>query len=297
MPLCLPERSIRNGSQSLVRPDLFALIACQRSGTHLLREIINSNPGIALFSEPFTPDPNPVYWSTYIRTLSAHEYPPLLPEDAMDLLDRYMLRVQQDLDVENMWSGGGKPQLRTLGLDVKYNQIKCVNPVSSNLRTQPLLLDYFRSRDFRIIHMVRKNLVHAALSLIIAKLRNVWGNEDGAVIQGRYEISTESLFSHIWSIKSERDEFVRLAHDLPMQTCVYEDLVKDIRRVDAAGEFPNDTIVLAPLARYLDVPNRFKHAPNRHKVINRPFAEILENYDELVRAIEDSEFSEFADTI
>src|SRR6201988_5534174 len=104
LPLCLHDRLSCHSEPLRARPDLFALIACQRSGTHLLRKIINSNPCIALFSEPFTPDPNPVYWSSYVRTLAANEFPPLVPADAMALLERHMLVIKPELHGENKWS-------------------------------------------------------------------------------------------------------------------------------------------------------------------------------------------------
>jgi hypothetical protein len=141
--------------------------------------------------------------------------------------------------------------------------------------------------------MVRKNLFQSALSIIIANLRNVWQNYDGRVIQGRFQISPRELLMYMRWIRDERDEFCRLAHDLSVHTCVYEDLAEDVGRVDAEGNFLADTPTLRAIAAFLEVPNSFCFKRNIHKAINRPYAEIIENYDELVRAVEESEFAEF----
>ncbi|MEX0641050.1 MAG: hypothetical protein WD468_00035 [Pirellulales bacterium] len=275
----------------------FALIACQRTGTHLLREILNSNPCIALLAEPFSRNPKPIYWLNYVQNLPEDQYPPLLPSDATILLDDYMQAIRKDVQVNRRWYGGTKFPLRALGLDVKYNQLKCFSPLFTSLLAPPFLLQYFADRQVRIVHMLRSNLVHTALSVIISNMRNIWQNYDGAVIQGKFTVPPPMLIHHVRWVQGEREEFLRLAQGLMVQSCIYEDLIADFQRTDSSGYFPEDSVALSPLAEFLDVPNRFRHRRQICKVINRPYAEILENYDELVSALRDSEFSEFADTL
>jgi hypothetical protein len=94
-------------------------------------------------------------------------------------------------------------------------------------------------------------------------------------------------------ISNQRAEFQRLAHGISICECVYEDLVADLARVDADGVFPSDAKSLRPLAEFLSVPNQFRYMGNIHKAINRPYEEVIENYDEVLRAVEASEFAEF----
>jgi hypothetical protein len=291
-------RSASADASSLRLPDtLFATIGCQRSGTHLFREIVNSNSHVALLSEPFSRYPKSVQWCHYVHGFAASQFPPLYPLDALLLLDEYMKSVRQDVEKDCDSYGGGKPQLSALGLDVKYNQLRCVSPLFHDLRAQPVLLDYFRSRKFRLVHIIRKNVVQASLSLAIAIKRDVWQNYDYTELSGRYHIPWKMLRSSIEWMNNEREEFLRLADDLPLHTCYYEDLVDDLKRVNAAGEFPADTIVLAPVAKLLGVPNEFRFKTSIRKVINRPYCEILENYDELLSTIRNSPYAEFADTL
>jgi hypothetical protein len=272
---------------------LFALVGCQRTGTHFLREIMNTNPAVAVMAEVFSNYPRPVYWHNFVRSLPKRRYPPLLPPDAMALLDEYVQVVQRDIHIRSDWYGGPKPALEIVGFDVKYNQLKCVAPVFSDLRVRPFLFDYFRQRGVRVIHMVRKNLLQTALSIIIANLRSVWQNYDGRLIEGRFQISPRELLMYMRWIREERDEFCRLGHDLSVHSCGYEDLAGDVGRVDAEGNFPADSPTLSAIATFLGVPNTFRFKRNIHKAINRPYAEIIENYDELVRAVDESEFAEF----
>lgn len=278
-------------------PEYFVLVGCQRSGTHLLREIVNSNPALALMVETFSLTPKRLYWCNYLRSVPRDQFPSLTPEIAMDVFDEHLRQVRKDILIEPEWYGGPKPDLKTIGLDVKYNQLKCFTSLSNNLCARPMLLDYFKSRSFRVVHMVRKNLAQAALSLILANIRNVWHNYDGSEFKGQYEVSWPTLHSHMKWIRDEREEFERLSQDLPMLTCVYEDLVDDLRKVDEAGAFPEETKALSPLAEFLGVSNQFVYDGQMKKVVSKPYSEILENFDELITEMKNSEFSEFADSL
>ena len=290
-------KSVGGRAAQPIEPDTaFAVIACQRNGTHLLRHILNSNPAIAVLGETFSHAKYFMCWHNFVGNLPDGCYPPLTRPDTMMLVDHYIHAIKRDVHVNSDCYGGPKPQLKLIGLDVKYEHIRCVEPLYSDLRSRPFLFDYFRDRRVRILHLIRRNVVQTAISIIIANMRKVWHNYDGGLIPGRYQISPVQLFHYINWINSEREEFLRLSHDLSMQTCYYEDLVEDIGRVDGDGFFREDS-ALGSVATFLDVPNRFRFVPCMSKVINRPYCEILENYDELRRAIQDSAYSEFAETL
>jgi LPS sulfotransferase NodH len=276
----------------------FALIACQRSGTHLLREIISSSPYIALLKETFSPSPKSVYWCNFVHRLAKDQFPPVTPEAAMKVFDKHMRRIARDVHIEHEWYGGPKPCLKSLGLDIKYHQLKGVAALSMNLESRPLLLDYFHSRSFRILHLTRRNIAQAAISLILAHRRNVWHSyHDADAIQGKYHISWPELHCHMLWIKQQRDEFERLSQDLSVLPLVYEDLVADLSRVTPSGVLPYDSIVLRPLAEFLDVPNHFVYDGQMRKVVDKPYSLIIENLDELVAELRNSAFAEFADTL
>lgn len=278
-------------------PGAFAMIASQRSGTQLLREILNSNPHVAIIAEPYSPNAHPATWHKFIQTRPNDQVPSLAYGDTAALLDKYIQSVQHYVYDNNDRFGGPKKSQLLIGLDIKYNQIKCCGPLFSDLRSRPFLLEYFSNRSIPILHLVRRNLVHVAISIIVANMRKVWHNHDGSSIPGQYYIPLDELFAYINWVGQERDEFVRLSGDLQVITCNYEDVVDDICHTDKDGNISKDSRVLSCLASFLDVPNRFNYNAYIQRVINRPYSEILENYSDVRKAVKDSEFAEFADTI
>jgi hypothetical protein len=275
----------------------FALIACQRSGTQLLREVLNTNPQVALLAEPFSIDPQPVYWNNFVRGLPAADYPPRLPADAMAVLDKYLAGIYADVSCNDDWYGGPKVAERAIGLDVKYNQIRFVRPMFDDLRARPVLLDYFASRGVKVVHLVRRNLAHASLSIIISNLREVWHDYDGRGVCDKFRVPVDDVVGYMHWIHDEREEFMRLADDLDIHTCAYEDLAAEIRGVTEDGRFGEDVGMLNGLADFLGVEPEFRFHGKICKVLNRPYHDILANYDDVVAAVASSAFPEFACTL
>jgi hypothetical protein len=271
------------------------MIASQRSGTHLLREIISSSPYVALLREAFSPSPKAVYWCNFVHRLAKDEFPALTPDVAMKVFDKHMRRIARDVSIEHEWYGGPKPCLKWLGLDIKYHQLKAVTATAMNLTARPLLLDYFQSRNYRIMHLTRRNIAQAAISLILANRRNIWHSYRQAdSIQGKYYITWQELQCHMLWIKQQRDEFERLSQDLPVLRLVYEDLVQDLSRATPSGVLPYESPVLRPLAEFLDIPNHFLYDGQMRKVIDKPYSQVIENLDELVVELRQSAYAEFA---
>lgn len=275
----------------------FALIACQRSGTHLLRQVLNTNPFLALLEEPFSVKSDPILWCNFIRELPASEYPAMNTEGAANHIDRYLRAIQHDTRCRREVYGGYKSWVTVIGLDIKYNQLKSANPLFNDLLARPFLLDYFRARRIPIFHLVRNNVAHCAISIVIANARNVFHNQTGVPFVGKYRIAPLELINYMRWIRNERAEFLRLSHDLDVTTLSYEDLVEDIQSAQATGVIPKGSRVLSRIADCLSVSNEFSTVGCMHKVINKPYADILENYDEIVGTIRDSEFAEFATTL
>jgi hypothetical protein len=208
-----------------------------------------------------------------------------------------MQYVRGHVQIDEAMYGGRKENPTTVGLDVKYNQLKSVEPLFTNLHARPVLLEYFHQRGFRVVHLVRKNLLHQGISLLISNLRKVWRNYDGATLPGQYSIPPDELIGYMNWAQTEREEFSRLAEDLQPHVCYYEDVIEDIAGIDKDGVFSQDTRALRPLADFLQVPNRFHYNQCLPKVLNRPYSEFIENYKEVVSAIKESEFAEFTDSI
>jgi hypothetical protein len=250
-----------------------------------------------MLPEPFNRDTQSFCWHKYIATLPKERYPPNGRDELERLLNGFIDAINQDIELNRDVYGGRKRSRPMIGLDVKYNQLKSISPAYVDLRLRPFLLDYFGARRARIVHLVRRNLVHTAISAIIANARKVWQNYDGTSIGGQYFIPINTLFNYVRWIEEERTAFESLAGDLIVHTCYYEDLVDDLKKVGWFGRFRQDTTALSRLAEFLRIPNRFRNYGYIRKVINRPYKELLKNYDEVLAAIEDSPLSAFASTL
>jgi hypothetical protein len=74
-------------------------------------------------------------------------------------------------------------------------------------------------------------------------------------------------------------------------------LADDLRDVNAKKMLREDTKVLSQLSDFLQIPNTFYYKQYIRKVINRPYSEVIENYEEVVAAVKDSDLAQFADSI
>jgi hypothetical protein len=278
-------------------PPPVAIVACQRSGTHLLREILNSNPQIAVVAEPLSRVSGYDSWHRFLSGMSRERAMPMETADAVQLFDEYMqwLRLQIRLDPERY--GGPKEKRTIVGLDVKYNQVRCVNPAFMDLRLHPFVLDYFQMRGFRIVHLVRKNMLHQAISIVVANARCVYGNDDRSTLNGQYTIPIDELIGYLYWVRDERAAFENLSQNLPVSVIAYEDVVEDVGNIDADGTFRENSVAIGRVANLFEIPNRFSYCQCRPKVINRPYREVIANYDEVVEAVEKSVFSRFAESI
>jgi LPS sulfotransferase NodH len=275
----------------------FAIIACQRSGTHLLREILNSNPRVAVVEEPMTPNEEPDTWHEFLELLPPEKAVYLDVVEAAKLFDQYMQFVSGCIRRDCREYGGPKQSPVSIGLDIKYNQLRCVNPMYVDLRMRPFLLDYFQQHNFRIVHLVRKNLLQQSISLVLSNLRRVWRNEDREMLPGSFHLPVDEVIGYMYWVRDERAEIERLMRDLDVCPCAYEDIVDDLRGANRRGNIPQKSKAIQNIAEFLQVPNRFHQRDCLPKVINRPYCEIIANYAEIVSAVRESEFAEFTDTI
>jgi hypothetical protein len=280
-------------STSAVGHQLFMVIGAQRTGTNLLREILNTNEQIAMLGEVLTPSTAPAHWDNFCRTLPVGSSYPTSFSEAESLLDRYFEFVRYRL--RNHWEGNKKNGSHAIGVDIKYNQLRRIAP-SNWSAGHPFILSYLRSRGVILIHTTR-NIIHCAISALIASQRNLWHNYDGAVIDHAYEIDTAECLAHARSIVRERDTFLTSADGCRIVNCRYESLIDDLERADPPDAIPESPGPLRDIAAALNVPFRFCNDRRLQRAINVPYSRLLLNYNALVRRLENSEFSELVLTL
>ena len=269
----------------------FVVIGIQRTGTNLLREILNTHPDIAMLGEVFTPDPTRAHWDNFVRLEAAKAIPPRSSHEATLLLDQYLDFVQHH------WADGKKAHAQAYGFDVKYNQLRLVCPPDHDSAGPPFLLQHLQARGAVLIHTVRANVIQCAISTFIADQRRIWHNYQGAAIDRSYFVDPEGCLSYAREIIREREAFLKSNSGYHVETCCYEDLVQDLARVDTAGEIPRAPGPLQQIAEALEVPFRFRWEGRLQKAINVPYRQLLSNHEELVGKVRNSEFAALAATL
>ena len=270
---------------------LFVVIGTQRTGTHLLREILNTNEQIAMLGEILLESSAPAHWENFLRGQPPGSFPPPSLEEAEALLDRYFQFVHYR--VRNHWVGGDKSGCRAIGVDIKYNQLRQLAPRDWSSAEPPFLLSYLKARGATLIHTMRNNVIHCAISAMIAAERNFWHNYEGVVIDRRYSIDVEQCLKYVRIIVADRDAFLEIVKGCKVADCCYEDLTEEIARAAANGEIPDGPGPLRDIAKALRVPFRFRYDGRLRKAINVPYFRLLLNQETLSQALRQSEFAAF----
>ena len=270
------------------------VVGAQRTGTNLVRETLNTNAAIAMLGEVLTPSPAPAHWDNFCRSQPARSVLPASRTETESLLDRYFEFVEYR--IRNHWEGNKKYRSHAFGVDIKYNQLRQIAPANWNSSATPFILGYLRSRGVVLIHTTR-NVIHCAISTLIASQRNVWHNYNGAAIDRTYHVDVEECLAHARTILQHRDAFVEAASGCKVVNCCYEGLLEDIERAGSQEEIPDAPGPLRDIAQALGCPVQFRYERRLQKAINLPYSRVLLNYDDLVRRLRDSELSAFASTL
>jgi LPS sulfotransferase NodH len=283
------------GADSSARDDrLFVVIGAQRTGTNILREILNTNEQIAMLGEVLTPSPAPAHWDNFRRRQPTRSVLPATFSETESLLDKYFEFVRYR--IRNHWEGNKKSHSHAFGVDIKYNQLRDIAPANWSSSSPAFILGYLRSRGATIVHPTR-NVIHCAISTLVAAHRNVWHNYDGAVIDRSYYLDIQACLAYARTIVKHRDAFLEAASGCKVVNCSYESLVEDIARAGSREEISAEPGPLWDIAQALEAPFTFRYDRRLQRAINIPYSRLLSNYNALVSQLKDSEFSNLVSTL
>ena len=264
------------------------VIGAQRTGTNILREILNTNEQIAMLGEVLTPSPAPAHWDNFCRGLPARSVLPASFGEAESLLDQYFEFVRYR--IRNHWEGNKKSRSHAFGVDIKYNQLRRIAPANWDSASPAFILCYLRSRGATLIHTTR-NVIHCAISTLIASQRNVWHNYDGAVIDRSYHLDVEECLAYARTILQHRDAFLEAASRLQDRQLLLRKPDRRHRESWPQEEIPEGPGLYGTSRRRSEAPFKFRYDRRLQKAINIPYSRLLSNYDALVSRLKDSEFS------
>ncbi len=275
---------------------LFAVIGAPQTGTNLLREVLNSNEKIAMFGEILSPSPAQAHWDNFLRAQPPPGgFPALDPGEMEKLLDRYFEFVLYR--ARNYWLDADKSRCSAIGVDIKYNQLRELDPVSWDCTAQPFLLLYLRARGAVLVHSSRRNIIQWAISALIAAERNIWNDYEDAVSDSRYKVDVERCLGYARTFVSDRDSFLRTIQNWEVTESWYEDLIDEIANADVDVELPDVAGPLRDIATALEVPFQFRSQRDLRQSVAISYSRLLLNHEALSLAVKESCFSAFAATL
>lgn len=138
------------------------------------------------------------------------------------------------------------------------------------------LLEELLRRDYRVVHIRRRNVVRHALSGLIAQQRGVYNERNYELPDQKYHIDCSQLLTgihHILVHARHWDERLKESKAAVVYT-VYEDFLA------------NRESFYAPILDFLGVDRRTLPASDFTKMTPNDLSEVIANYDEIRRATE-----------
>jgi LPS sulfotransferase NodH len=264
----------------------FVMVGTQRTGTNLLRELLATNPEISCRGEVFSPVPGEDEFEQYLKRNNLarpHDYP-----EAERQLKGYLREIHRSLDRGT----------KVYGVDIKYSQLRAIAPYFESLSAVPVLVQYLLKGTSKIIHVVRDNVLQAALSEVIARQRQVFHHREAQSVTQKFEIDCRDLIRVMQEKRADRAIFASLMEGYGrIITCEYERTVRGLTMADAMGNLVGNDNPIFEIADFLGVQRKFRRPETLHKVIQSPYRDLISNYDQVVKAVGRTEFATYLDTI
>jgi LPS sulfotransferase NodH len=141
-----------------------------------------------------------------------------------------------------------------------------------------LIFKYLKQNDFRIIHLLRKNILRRYLSLEIAKKNNIWVQFDGDTVKkSKIKVECSKIIEELNKTKEEQAYYSKQAKDFVFLKCEYENLCRDTKKE------------LQKIQDFLKVPKR-DLKPQSVKQNSFSINEIANNYEELKSTLKNTEY-------
>ncbi len=264
--------------------NFFVVVGTQRTGTTVLRETLNSNPAVALSGEVFLRDPGG--FDDYAAKVGWSR-----PED-------YLAAERQILDFLKHLADSADASMKVFGIDVKYSHLRAVSPRHQPLSAAPALVQFIKLAGVRVIHVVRENVLQSALSEHIAEARAIWHHRCQESIGRTVKIDCRKLFELMQMKRGDRQMFTALmdGHSR-MMTIEYDRISKGLAQRDAEGKLIGERNAIFEIAEFLGVDPCFHPPQGTTKIMQAPYASLIENYEELRRFLRRTEFAAYLETI
>lgn len=248
----------------MAKPKKFIIFGIQRTGTIYLMRILDSHPQIFCIGEAFQDIDTPCHhqvqiprFQTFIKKSIIHR--------ALFLIQRRRL-VYEYLD--NIYTSLSSD---AFGFKLMLNQYE----------NYPELSEYLKTRNYRIIHLIRKNLLKTHISQIRASRTGVYVARK-LQRQIKINIPTNSLLYSLTDLKRKNlaiENYIKNLK-LPCFTVYYENLQQNNNELNLILE-------------YLEVDDTVDLSPKTKKITSDDLSTVVENYDEVVAILKNSQHEKY----
>jgi hypothetical protein len=241
----------------------FIVLAGRRSGTTLLVESLDSHPDVECRKDVFSIRRRWKRFQVDVKTGLFYQFRTASLGRRIDYLFRRRRLVHAFLE-ETLSPTGG---VLARGIRLSYEQV----------RKYPDILPWVLENDVRVIHLVRDNALKAVVSHFTAKKRG-FAHATSQVARVTLRLPPAGLRAHLEKREREIDRYRALFRDRPCCEVSYESFLA--RKEEETRR----------LLGFLGIP---RYAPLTSRLVKQnpdSLRDILENYDEIARALRGTPF-------
>lgn len=271
---------------------MFVLLATQRSGTNMLRSILNQYSDIMAFPEVFhdqfidrlwVDSPSVegyCYYEEFYADKVAENPTNLQPNARRACVTEYfeLLRTIAERD-------GRLPMI-----DVKYNSLHHADGTWQNPSRPPVMMEIFRDLEMPILHLRRENHLAITISLLRAQKTNQYvADEKDNIMCTTYSVPPAKLLYNLRA-HAQMERLVLRWIKTIYPKCLdvtYESLFKD----GPSTDMNPDTFKTIGDFLGIDASELNLH-PKTKRLASRSYREEIENFDELADVLKDTPYCE-----
>jgi len=264
-----------------MKTKFLAVVATQRSGTTLFRDILSSHNNVLALPEIFLEREKEKY-TNYFFYLKNH----INKSPEMCLPSR----EQQDKNFINYLSYlvSQSNNKKLISFDCKYNFfLGMFTPNYVNFSERPILFQLFQKYDVKVIHIIRENILATLVSSLLSMKNKLWATDNlDKVKHLTVHVDTSRLVEQLTNRQREVDYFRTLFSGIPWTLEIsYEHLTNN-------GNI-NGTL-LESVSNFLEIKDSFTREPSLKKIAP-PLRECIENLKEVETVLLNTEFHKMLD--
>lgn len=241
----------------------FLVLSTSRTGSNWLIDLLNSHPEIRAFEEVF------IFQNTNNQIKVA--VPDLLPT-------RRFYEFQHSTSLSRPWATF--KYIDELYEEGKSSQAVGYKLMYGQLKRLPEILWKLLSDRYRIIHLMRQNLLDSILSRELAKQRKLWHSTKNVEVK-KVRLDPQQLLSSLQRDERQVQRIRQIFRWLPVP--ILEVFYEQLRE--------NTETTLESIAQFLNVSHTdIQYNSHFTKINSAKHWESIENYDEVMSTLENTRY-------